>query len=129
MVELTEFVDDMAEAFNWADLIICRAGASTVSEVAVSGACAVFVPYPYAVDDHQTANAQWLVKQDAALCFAENELQTDTMIDQIKQLISSSENMNKMRQRAKNVAYLNAASDVADYCEQISTNSLRKKVA
>ena len=51
------FIEDMAEAYAWADLVICRAGASTVAEIAASGSAALFIPFPFAVDDHQTANA------------------------------------------------------------------------
>jgi UDP-N-acetylglucosamine--N-acetylmuramyl-(pentapeptide) pyrophosphoryl-undecaprenol N-acetylglucosamine transferase len=71
--ELVPFIDDMAQAFAQADIVVCRAGASTVSEIAAIGAAAVFVPFPHAVDDHQTTNARflvdegggWLVQQDA----------------------------------------------------------------
>lgn len=70
--QLVPFIDDMAQAFAQADIIVCRAGASTVTEIAAIGAAAVFVPFPYAVDDHQTGNAKflvdagggWLVQQD-----------------------------------------------------------------
>jgi UDP-N-acetylglucosamine--N-acetylmuramyl-(pentapeptide) pyrophosphoryl-undecaprenol N-acetylglucosamine transferase len=128
-VTLNEFVDDMAEAFCWADLVICRAGASTVSEVAASGVCAVFIPYPYAVDDHQTANAQWLVKQNAARSFSESDLQQTTIVEEINNLINTPEMMIKIRKTAKRMAYINAASEVADYCVQHSVNKLGKKAA
>jgi UDP-N-acetylglucosamine--N-acetylmuramyl-(pentapeptide) pyrophosphoryl-undecaprenol N-acetylglucosamine transferase len=126
---LTEFVDDMAKAFSWADLVICRAGASTVSEVATSGVCAVFVPFPYAVDDHQTANAQWLVSQSAALSFAEKELQEVRIINELNQLINAPEKMMDMKIRAKKMAYINAANEVADYCDELGAKKLRKKAA
>jgi UDP-N-acetylglucosamine--N-acetylmuramyl-(pentapeptide) pyrophosphoryl-undecaprenol N-acetylglucosamine transferase len=72
--EITAFIDDMAEAYGWADLVICRAGALTVSEVAAAGLPAVFVPYPHAVDDHQTANAGFLVRTGAAWSVADADL-------------------------------------------------------
>ncbi|MDP0971757.1 glycosyltransferase, partial [Klebsiella pneumoniae] len=59
--ELTPFIDDTARAFAEADVIVCRAGASTVTEIAAVGAAAIYVPFPAAVDDHQTANARFLV--------------------------------------------------------------------
>ena len=71
---LTPFIDDTATAFADADLIICRAGASTVTEIAAVGAAALFVPFPSAVDDHQTSNAQFLVAQGAAWQIAQSEL-------------------------------------------------------
>ena len=69
-VEVSDFIDNMAAAYEWADFIVCRAGALTVSEVAASGRAAIFVPLPFAVDDHQTKNAQSLVKQNAAFLLA-----------------------------------------------------------
>ena len=65
--ELTPFIEDTATAFAQADLIICRAGASTVTEIAAVGAAALYVPFPFAVDDHQTTNAQFLVTQGGRL--------------------------------------------------------------
>jgi len=61
-VNVVEFIDDMKEAFQWADLVIGRSGASTVTELAEVGLPAIFIPFPYAIDDHQTANAEYLVK-------------------------------------------------------------------
>ena len=76
-VELSEFIDDMASAFSWADLVICRSGASTVSEVAAAGVAALFIPLPSAVDDHQTYNARWLADKDAALLLPQGGLSAD----------------------------------------------------
>lgn len=118
-IEIVEFIDDMADAMCWADLVICRAGASTVSEIATAGLCAVFVPFPFAVDDHQTANANWLVKEEAAICIQESELLSDISIQKISQLVETPEKINEMANKAKQVAYLNAATKVADYCEQL----------
>lgn len=72
--EVSAFIDDMAAAYGWADLVICRAGALTVAEIAAAGVPAIFVPYPHAVDDHQTANARALVEAGAAWCIADHEL-------------------------------------------------------
>lgn len=118
-VSISEFIVDMADALDWSDLVICRAGASTVSEIAAAGLCAVFVPFPYAVDDHQTANADWLVKQDAAICIQEKDLLTETSKDKISHLINSPGDIKQMAEKAKQIAYLKAAAQVADYCEQL----------
>lgn len=115
--ELLEFIDEMAASFEWADVLICRAGASTVAEVAAAGVCAVFVPFPYAVDDHQTANANWLVKQDAALLIAEKDLNKDEAIEKILALIGSKKSIKKMASNAKAAAYLESAEHVAEFCE------------
>lgn len=72
--ELTPFIDDTAQAFADADLIICRAGASTVTEIAAVGAAAIFIPFPAAVDDHQTRNAEFLVKQGGGWLAQQREL-------------------------------------------------------
>lgn len=69
-----EFIADMAEAYAWADLVICRAGASTVAEVAAAGVAALFIPYPHAVDDHQTANARFLADAGAAWLMQQRDL-------------------------------------------------------
>lgn len=72
--EVTAFIDDMAAAYGWADLVVCRAGALTVSELAAAGVGAVLVPFPHAVDDHQTANANFLVEAGAAVLLAEADV-------------------------------------------------------
>jgi UDP-N-acetylglucosamine--N-acetylmuramyl-(pentapeptide) pyrophosphoryl-undecaprenol N-acetylglucosamine transferase len=77
--QLTPFVDDTAQAFADADLVICRAGASTVTEIAAVGAAAVFVPFPSAVDDHQTTNARFLVDQGGGWLMPQNELTAERL--------------------------------------------------
>ncbi|MCL5272734.1 MAG: undecaprenyldiphospho-muramoylpentapeptide beta-N-acetylglucosaminyltransferase [Gammaproteobacteria bacterium] len=66
--DLRPFIQDMAEVYAWADLVICRAGALTISELCAVGLGAIFIPFPFAVDDHQTANANYMVQHQAALC-------------------------------------------------------------
>ena len=73
-IRLVPFIDDMAAAYSWADIVVCRAGASTVSEIAAVGLPAVFIPFPYAVDDHQTENAMILHKLGAAWIIQQHEL-------------------------------------------------------
>src|SRR5690606_38555811 len=70
---ISPFIDDMAEAYDWADLVICRAGALTLAELAAAGLPALLVPYPHAVDDHQTRNAEALVAAGAARLVPEGE--------------------------------------------------------
>lgn len=73
-VQLSPFIEDMRRAYNWADIVICRAGALTVAELCAVGLGAIFVPYPHAVDDHQTANANFMVKKGAAICVQQSVL-------------------------------------------------------
>ena len=81
--ELTPFIEDTAGAFAHADLVICRAGASTVTELAAVGAAALFVPFPHAVDDHQTTNAQFLVDQGGGWCVAQRELTAEGLAQRL----------------------------------------------
>jgi UDP-N-acetylglucosamine--N-acetylmuramyl-(pentapeptide) pyrophosphoryl-undecaprenol N-acetylglucosamine transferase len=74
VAEVSAFIDDMAAAYGWADLMICRSGALTVSEIAAVGKAAIFVPFPYAVDDHQTVNAGYLADAGAALIRQQKDL-------------------------------------------------------
>lgn len=71
------FIDDMAQAYAWADLVVCRAGALTISELSVVGVAALLIPFPYAVDDHQYYNAMFLVEHEAAVCCVEKDLDAD----------------------------------------------------
>lgn len=71
---LRPFINDMDAAYQWADMVICRAGALTIAELCSAGLGAIFIPYPYAVDDHQTANAEFMVKHGAALCCQQKNL-------------------------------------------------------
>ena len=81
---LTPFIDDTASAFANADLVICRAGASTVTEIAAVGAAALFVPFPYAVDDHQTSNARFLVERGAGWQMPQSELTPQKLADMLQ---------------------------------------------
>jgi len=74
------YIDDMAEAYAWADLVICRAGAMTVAELATAGVASILVPYPYAVDDHQTFNAKYLSDAEAAILLPQKELNADSLL-------------------------------------------------
>lgn len=79
-----EFIADMAEAYAWADLVICRAGALTVAEIAAAGVAALFIPYPHAVDDHQTENARFLTEANAAWLIKQRDLTPQVLADWLK---------------------------------------------
>lgn len=111
--EAVAFIDDMAAAYQWADLIICRAGAMTVSEVAACALPAIFVPLMNAIDDHQTANAKFLTDAGAALLLP----QTDLNADNLRRLINQAMNeLPAMSRAAKAMAKLDATTRVADIC-------------
>jgi UDP-N-acetylglucosamine--N-acetylmuramyl-(pentapeptide) pyrophosphoryl-undecaprenol N-acetylglucosamine transferase len=111
--EVLAFIEDMAAVYQWADLIICRAGAMTVSEVAASGLPAIFIPLANAIDDHQTANARYLTEAGAALLLPQNELNTENLRKKIEQAMTS---LSTMRLAAKQNACLSATQMVADIC-------------
>ena len=114
---LTPFIDDTAQAFADADLVICRAGASTVTEIAAVGAAAMFVPFPSAVDDHQTRNAQFLVAQGAAWLLPQAEL-TPQSLAAMLQKTDRSELLERALQ-AKTLQKTGATAAVVAACEEL----------
>ncbi|MDY7026309.1 MAG: undecaprenyldiphospho-muramoylpentapeptide beta-N-acetylglucosaminyltransferase [Pseudomonadota bacterium] len=84
---VVEFIDDVADKMRWADVMVCRSGASTVTEIALAGIPALFVPFPFAVDDHQTHNAQQLVEKGGAALIQENELEAQRFADAFEPMI------------------------------------------
>jgi UDP-N-acetylglucosamine--N-acetylmuramyl-(pentapeptide) pyrophosphoryl-undecaprenol N-acetylglucosamine transferase len=119
-VQVTAFIDDMAEAYRWADLVICRAGALTVSEVACVGVAALFVPLPTAIDDHQTANANVLVSQQAALLLPQAELNAEKLVPLLQSWLSDKTPLARMAQQARSCAIDDAAEQVAAVCRRIT---------
>ena len=115
------FIADMAGAYAWADLVVCRAGALTVSEVAAAGVAAIFVPLPHAVDDHQTRNALTLVDGGAAEFLPQSELTTASLAARLSWLAGRRETLLNMAQAARRVAIIDAAERVADECKRLAT--------
>jgi UDP-N-acetylglucosamine--N-acetylmuramyl-(pentapeptide) pyrophosphoryl-undecaprenol N-acetylglucosamine transferase len=112
------FIDDMAAAYADADLVVCRAGAMTVSEVAAAGVASLMVPFPHAVDDHQTTNAAFLVGRDAALLVQQSELDAPRLAALIAGL--DRPRLLGIARRARELARPDAATQVADVCEAIA---------
>ena len=115
--QLTPFIDNTAQAFAGADLVICRAGASTVTEIAAVGAPALFVPFPSAVDDHQTHNARFLVDQGAGWLVPQRELTPQVLADMLQKteriaLVSRGLEAKKMQK-------LGATAAVVAACEEL----------
>ena len=117
--KVAEFIDDMDSAYQWADLVICRAGALTVSEIAAAGRMALFVPFPHAVDDHQTANAAYLVNSGAALMMQQNAFSKEAVVDLLTPYLIAPEKISIMASKAKQLAILDATAKVANRCEQL----------
>lgn len=118
--QLTEFIEDMPAAYAWADVLICRAGALTVAEVAAAGVCAIFVPLPQAVDDHQTKNAQVLADAGAAYLLPQTRFTAETLHTLVTTCLSQPEKLILMSQKAKTLACLDATQRVAAICEQLA---------
>jgi UDP-N-acetylglucosamine--N-acetylmuramyl-(pentapeptide) pyrophosphoryl-undecaprenol N-acetylglucosamine transferase len=115
-VRVDEFIVDMTQAYQWADLVICRAGALTVAEVAVAGVAAVFVPFPFAVDDHQTLNAGWLADNDAAIIVQQDALVQPDSVKHINDLLADRTQLQHMAVKAREVAITDATDKVAGFC-------------
>ncbi len=113
-----EFIDDMAAAYQWADMIICRAGAMTVSEVAAAGLPAIFIPLPHAIDDHQTANASYLTEAGGCISLPHSELNESTLLNAIEKVKGS------LKERSidtKKKAKLDATEVVANQCIKVAS--------
>lgn len=118
--EISEFIADMAEAYSWADLVICRAGALTVAEVAAAGVASILVPYPHAVDDHQTYNAAMLVDAGAAKLIADNALDASDLAQTMTQFEQDREGLLFMANAARQVAKIGTATHIADLCMELA---------
>jgi len=119
-VKVTEFIDDMASAYQWADVVVCRAGALTVSELAMAAKPAIFVPLPHAVDDHQTKNAMYLVECGAAKLIAQKEFNGTTLGQMLNSLFISDKVVQQMSKAAHNAAHADATSHVAQTCIEVA---------
>ncbi|MFO0232205.1 MAG: undecaprenyldiphospho-muramoylpentapeptide beta-N-acetylglucosaminyltransferase [Burkholderiales bacterium] len=116
--DAVEFIDDRAAAYADADLVVCRAGAMTVSEVAAAGVASLMVPFPHAVDDHQTTNARFLSERGAALLVPQAELTAEGLATRLDGLDRAA--LLAIAERARALAKPDAASQVADACEAIA---------
>lgn len=114
--DLREFIDDMAGAYREADLVISRAGAMSVAEIACAGVASLLVPYPYAVNDHQLHNAEFLAEKGAAELVTQDQLNTDTLAEKLKSLLGNREKLAHMGQAARELARPHATRAVADRC-------------
>ncbi|MRI35378.1 undecaprenyldiphospho-muramoylpentapeptide beta-N-acetylglucosaminyltransferase [Endozoicomonas sp. OPT23] len=114
------FIDDMASAYNWADVVLCRSGALTVSELALAQRASILIPFPFAVDDHQTANGNYLVEQGAALMVQQKNLSEEKLTELLTELYNQPEKLEKMSEAAGKVAHPRAAIEVAEHCLEIA---------
>ncbi|MEP6939712.1 MAG: undecaprenyldiphospho-muramoylpentapeptide beta-N-acetylglucosaminyltransferase [Rudaea sp.] len=113
------FIEDMADAYAWADLVVCRAGALTIAELCAVGIGAVLVPFPAAVDDHQTSNGAWMVAHGAAFLAAETQADAAFLANLLR-LLGDRPALLAMAQAARTLAKPDAAANIADVCLQVA---------
>ncbi|MBV1915205.1 MAG: undecaprenyldiphospho-muramoylpentapeptide beta-N-acetylglucosaminyltransferase [Pseudomonadales bacterium] len=118
-VKIEEFIEDMAEAYGWADLVVCRSGALTVAELAAVGVGSILVPYPSAVDDHQTKNADYLASVGAALIVQQQDLNKESLGELIDQFCTEPQQLIEMANKARSVAKPDAVHQVENYCLEL----------
>ena len=111
-----EFIEDMKAAYEWCDVVICRSGAMTVSEVCSAGVAAIFVPYPHAVNDHQTRNAEYLVQENAAYLVSQEDFLQGSWVRLLAQFGGNRDPLIETADRARRLSRPDAAGQVASIC-------------
>lgn len=118
-VKVTPFIEDMAAAYEWADIVLCRAGALTVAELCAAGRGAIFVPYPYAVDDHQTSNARFMVEQNAAICVQQSDLTQEKLTAILSQLMTDPAQCQKMASAAYSLRRAGVSAEIGTILQDV----------
>jgi UDP-N-acetylglucosamine--N-acetylmuramyl-(pentapeptide) pyrophosphoryl-undecaprenol N-acetylglucosamine transferase len=114
--QVLPFITDMAAAYGKADLLVCRAGATSIAEITASGKAAIFIPFPFAVNDHQTKNAELLVNRGAAAMIPERDLTGETLAGVIRRLAQDQGKIAEMEKNAASLGNALAAADIVDEC-------------
>ena len=118
--ELLPFIEDMADAYAWADLVVCRAGALTVAELSAAGLPAIFIPFPAAVDDHQTANARPLAAAGAAAIMVEKDMRDDSLASLLQDWLRSRDELCERAVKARALAKPEALGRITDRCLELA---------
>jgi len=118
-VEVLPFIENMAEAYGWADLVLCRAGALTLAELTIMGLPSLLVPLPGAIDNHQALNAEWLAGHGAARLLPQAELTPELLADMLRQLAANPARLAAMAHAAKTAGHPEATQRVADICQEV----------
>ncbi len=118
-IRVVPFIDSMAEAYYWCDFVICRAGALTVAELTSAGIGALLIPFPFAIDDHQTSNGRLLVDHDAAFMMAQSEITEQILSELIRDISANPTQRLKMAVNARKLAKNDAAEKVAKVCLEV----------
>ena len=112
------FFEDMAAAYEWADIVVCRSGATTVSEISAVGLPSILIPYPYHSDNQQNLNAKWLVKEKAATIILQSEFSVKKLFEVLVEIISDQEKLKTMAANAKGASIRDASERIAQHCIQ-----------
>jgi len=115
-IRVEPFIDDMAQAYEWADVIIARAGAMTVSEIAAAGLASILVPYPFAVDDHQTENAGYLERAGAAEVIQQRDLDEHRLLEAVRKFADSREVLKEASENALLAGHPDATEKAGQIC-------------
>ncbi|MDM8347556.1 undecaprenyldiphospho-muramoylpentapeptide beta-N-acetylglucosaminyltransferase [Pseudomonas sp. sp1636] len=118
--QVAPFIKDMAGAYGWADLVVCRAGALTVSELAAAGLPSFLLPLPHAIDDHQTHNAGYLAREGAAVLLPQRSTDAATLAAQLSEVLMHPERLKEMARTARRLAKPDATRTVVDICLEVA---------
>jgi UDP-N-acetylglucosamine--N-acetylmuramyl-(pentapeptide) pyrophosphoryl-undecaprenol N-acetylglucosamine transferase len=118
--EVLAFIDDMSQAYQEANLLVCRAGASTLAELTVCHRASILIPFPFAADDHQTRNASVLVDAGAALMIAESDLDPERLAAEIERLAGDPQRLHRMEEAAAHLGRPEAARDIVEVVSQLA---------
>jgi UDP-N-acetylglucosamine--N-acetylmuramyl-(pentapeptide) pyrophosphoryl-undecaprenol N-acetylglucosamine transferase len=118
--QVAPFIKDMAQAYGWADLVVCRAGALTVSELAAAGLPSLLVPLPHAIDDHQSRNADYLAREGAAFVMPQATTGVAEMAARLKEVLMQPEQLNSMALTARRLAKPDATRTVVETCLEVA---------
>ena len=118
--QVVPFISDMSRAYAWADLVVCRAGALTVSELAAAGLPAFLIPLPHAIDDHQTRNAEFLANQGAAVLLPQHATDADALAAQLTEVLMNKQRIKTMGEQAHVLAQPDATQHVVAACLEVA---------
>ena len=119
-INVVAFIDGMEDAYGWADFVICRAGALTVAELTSAGLGSLLIPFPFAIDDHQTSNGQLLVDQGAATMLQQSQLTPEILANEINSICNRPKQRLNMAMCARELAKNDAAQAVARVCLEVA---------
>lgn len=119
-VRVVPYIEAMEPAYSWADLVLCRAGAMTISELALVGRGSILIPFPFAVDDHQSANGRFLQQAGAALLLQQRELDLQKLLQWVRTLMQQPQRITEMGAAARALAQPDATGQVVEICQRES---------